>query len=158
MALSSIQKGNIVESQVANLLILLSDGELTPSIPIVDDHGVDLIVGAKGTFNAIFLQVKSRFVTNSRFRNRLDFQVQKDSLQKSPKLFVVCVYFDKATGAIDTMWLIPSASVLDGAVRLEKHYRVVASRGRGSRDKWSRFRITPQDLSDELLKRLKGRR
>ena len=45
MGLSSVQKGDIIESQVANMLMLLSDGELTPSIPIVDDYGVDLIYG-----------------------------------------------------------------------------------------------------------------
>jgi len=88
MALSSIQKGNVIESQVANMLMLVSDGELAPFVPIVDDAGVDLIVTAKGGFSTLFLQVKSRFVTTGKFPNRLDFQVKKDSLVKSSQMHV----------------------------------------------------------------------
>lgn len=55
MGLSSIQKDNIIESQIANILILISDGELSPFIPLVDDDGIDLIISKKGAFNTFFL-------------------------------------------------------------------------------------------------------
>jgi hypothetical protein len=44
MPLISIQKGNIIEAQVANQLLIVSDGVLSPFLPIVDDAGIDLVV------------------------------------------------------------------------------------------------------------------
>lgn len=150
MPLTSVQKGNIIESQIANILMLVSDGDLTPSLPIVDDYGVDIVLGAKSTFNTVSIQVKSRFVTNSRYKNRLDFQIQKKGFQADKRLFVLCVYFDQSAGSIDTMWLIPSLDIAGNAVSLEKHYRVVASRTLSSSDKWSGYKVSPQDLVAKL--------
>lgn len=155
MALTSVQKGNIIESQVANILMLVSDGELTPSLPIVDDYGVDIILGIKGTFNTIAIQVKSRFVTNSRFKNRLDFQVQKAGFRHDQKLFVVCVYFDQIAGEIDTMWLVPSKNVYESAVSLEKYFRIAASRSESSSDQWSSYKVSPKELVEKLSAHLK---
>lgn len=155
MPLTSVQKGNIIESQIANILMLVSDGELTPSLPIVDDYGVDIVLGAKGTYNTISIQVKSRFVTNSRYKNRLDFQIQKSGFQPNKKLYVLCVYFDQMAGDIDTMWLIPSIKLDELAVSLDKHYRIVASRTHSSGDKWSRYKVSAQELVNKLGAHLK---
>ena len=46
MALSESQKGRIIEQLVGATLMLQSDGTLRVSIPLVDDEGVDLIVGS----------------------------------------------------------------------------------------------------------------
>lgn len=156
MSLSSMQKGNIIESQVANLLMLVSDGRLTPSIPIGDDHGVDLIVTAKGGFDPVFLQVKSRFVTNRRYPKRVDFQVKRESLPGDPRLYVLCVYFDVDESAINCMWLIPSAELIAGAHKRPDHYRLAASRDPKALDKWSRYQVTPTKLVDILLAQLTG--
>ena len=157
MALSSIQKGNVIESQVANMLMLVSDGELAPFVPIVDDAGVDLIVTAKGGFETLFLQVKSRFVTNARIQNRLDFQVRKDSFVPSPQMKLLCVYFDQVKGEIDTIWLIPSVDVDRLAVENKDAYRIIASRNPKSSDKWAEFRVTPKELVHRLRAQLTGR-
>jgi hypothetical protein len=154
MALSSVQKGNIIESQIANLLMLVSDGALSPSLPIVDDYGVDIVLGTKNSDATIFIQVKSRFVTNSRYRNRLDFQIQKRNFRVSKKLYLLCVYFDQTAGKIDTMWLIPSTKLLSGVVELEKYYRIVASRTENSKDKWSAYKVTPEKLVRKLGEQL----
>jgi len=154
MPLTSVQKGNIIESQVANILMLVSDGDLTPSLPIVDDYGVDIVLGAKGTFNTLCIQVKSRFVTNNRYKNRLDFQIQKNGFQPNAKLYVLCVYFDQSVGLIDTMWLIPSLNIKSDAVSLEKHYRIVASRTSNSNDKWASYKVSAQTLVNKLRQNL----
>ena len=157
MSLSSQQKGNIVESQIANMLMLASNGELSPFLPIVDDAGVDLIVTAKGVYDSIFLQIKSRFTTTQRTKNRLDFTIKKSSLSKSPNLQVLCVYFNQKSNEIDTMWFIPSQDIIENAIKLESSFRIVASRSSMSSDKWSKFKITEQELIDKLRYKLTGR-
>ncbi|MGG1520212.1 hypothetical protein ABE504_32880 [Paenibacillus oryzisoli] len=150
MLLSSVQKGKLIESQIANMLTLVSDGQINVSIPIVDDDGIDLLVNRKGCFNVVFLQVKSRFVTTSGFKNRLDFQVQKSSFKVSDNFYILCVYFDQAKNEIDTMWLIPSIEVKNQSVSLELHFRIVANRNEVSNDKWSGFKVTPERLISSL--------
>lgn len=157
MALSSMQKGNIVESQIANLLMLASNGNLSPFLPLVDDAGIDLILTAKGTYNTLFLQIKSRFKTTQHYKNRLDFTIQKSSIINSPKLYVLCVYFNQELGEIETMWLIPSHDFFKGAIELAKSYRIVASRSDKSSDKWSKFKVTSQTLVKNLSIPLTGR-
>ena len=154
MGLSPPQKGNIVESQIANLLILLSDGSLTPNLPVVDDYGIDIVLGAKGTVASLFIQVKSRFKTSNRYANRLDFQIEKPKLIVDPKSFLLCVYFDQTQGNIDTMWLISSITVERKAVPLEKYYRIVASRSGKSEDRWAEFKVTSEKLVTQLLSNL----
>jgi len=157
MVLTSMQKGSIIESQIANLLMVVSDGELSPFMPIVDDAGVDLIVSAKGTFNTVFLQIKSRFVRNSRYKNRIDFQIKRNSLSESSQVQVLLVYYDQDQGDIETMWLIPSSELINNAVKLENYYRVSASRSSDSADKWSKYKVEPKDLVRVLNTQLTGR-
>lgn len=150
MPLSSVQKGNIIESQIANTLILISEGRLCPSIPIVDDSGIDLIVNKKNSFKAIFVQVKSRFVTNARYENRLDFQVKRETFSVSDNFFILCVYFDTSKSEIDTMWLIPSTEIIKSAVKVKNEYRIVANRGDRTNDKWSKYKVDKVQLVSRL--------
>ena len=145
------------QSQIANLLMIVSDGELVPYRPIVDDSGVDLVVGAKGTFQTIFLQIKSQFVTNSRYKHRLDFQIRKETFAPSSQMQALLVYFDQSRGEIDTMWLVPSTELISGAVERDDQYRLSASRSDESSDKWSRFKVTQAKLVEVLRTRLTGR-
>ncbi len=62
MALSDAQKGRIMEQLVAATLMLQSEGTLRVSVPLVDDEGVDLVVGNRLNDKTLLLQIKSRFV------------------------------------------------------------------------------------------------
>lgn len=152
--LSSKQKGNIIETQIANIITLLSEGNICPSIPIVDDYGIDLIINKRGEYKTLFLQIKSRYVTNNKYKNRLDFQVQKTSFNISKSLYIICVYFNQGENKIDTMWLIPSIELKEKAIELEKYCRIVANRLETSGDKWSKLKVSPVQLIDKLSKLL----
>ena len=154
MALTSVQKGNVIESQIATLLMLISDGELAPYRPLVDDDGIDLIVGARGGLETVFMQIKSRFITNARYKNRLDFSVKQNTLSSSRRMLVLCVYYDQLDGRIDTMWLIPASVVIQNAISVKSGFRIVASRNVTSADKWSQFKVTPTQLVNALQTRL----
>lgn len=143
--LTSSQKGNIIESQIANMVTLLSNGDIAASIPIVDDFGIDLLLTKKGSYNTIYLQIKSRFVTNKR-NNTCSFGVKKNGFNSHKRMFVLCVYFNKTLGRIDTIWLIPSKE-LSGD---KKKLRIVASKNKLSKDKWSKFKLEEQELVDKL--------
>lgn len=148
--LTSSQKGNLIESQVANLITLLSDGEIAASIPIVDDFGIDLLLTKKGSYKTLYLQIKSRFVTNSRYNNRCDFSVRKQGFVSDETMYVLCVYFDKERGEISTMWLIPSQVVETESVSNRAH-RIVASKNTVSVDKWAQYKCEPSELIDKIM-------
>jgi transposase len=157
MSLSSQQKGKIVESQIANLLILLSKGTLTPNLPIVDDYGIDIVLGRKGSVDSLFIQVKSRFKTSSRQQNRLDFQIEKQKMVIDQKAFLLCVYFDQTIDSIKTMWLIPSSEVKSNAIRLKKYYRIACSYSDASEDKWAKYKVDAEALVRKLIGLLTNR-
>lgn len=151
MMLTASQKGNIIESQIANMVTLLSDGEIAASIPIVDDFGIDLLLSRKGSYNTLYIQIKSRFVTGKRYKYRCDFGVRKQGFSPHPKMYVLCVYFDQQTETIDTIWLIPSKEIEVNSVGKRAH-RIVASRNPKSVDKWSKHKVTPKQLIDNIMK------
>jgi hypothetical protein len=64
MGLSDLQKGRIIEQLVGATLMLQSEGTLRVSVPLVDDEGVDLVVGNRLNDKSLILQIKSRFVLN----------------------------------------------------------------------------------------------
>lgn len=150
MSLSPVQKGKIVEAHVANQIMLLSEGELSPFLPIADDAGIDLVVTRKRRFSTLFLQVKSRFKASNRNKNRLDFQVEKESIVDSPQMFLLCVYFPEKEGTIRQMWMIPASVVIAKAIPLESAYRIVANWRDGSNDSWAPYRVSPVELVSKL--------
>ena len=66
--LMSVQKGNIVEARVSEL-VLLYGANLSCYRPLTDDEGIDLIVKEKGSLKSIYIQIKSNFSDD--FGNRL---------------------------------------------------------------------------------------
>lgn len=148
--LTASQKGNIIESQIANMITLLSDGEIAASIPIVDDFGIDLLLTKKGSYKTLYLQIKSRFVTNARYKNRCDFGVRKEGFVPNDAMYVLCVYFNRTNSEIETMWLIPSLVVERESVSNRTH-RIVASKSSGSTDKWSQYKCNPKELIEYIM-------
>lgn len=147
--LTASQKGNLIESLIANLITLNSNGEIAPSIPIVDDFGVDLLLTKKGSFKTLYLQIKSRFKTTSKFKNRCDFTIKKNGFKSDPSMYVLCVYFNEHEAEIETMWFIPSEVVESESVSNAAH-RIVASINNESSDKWSKYKCSKIDLIDKL--------
>jgi hypothetical protein len=160
--LSDKQKGNLIESLIANTLLLESDGELCANIPLIDDFGVDMIVNKKGIYKVLFLQIKSRFVTNSMYPNRIDFIIKFDSFLPDKYYYILLVYYDQVKKAIDTMWLIPSNDVENikswkGPTKIGTVCRLVGSISGDSKDKLSPYKVNEKELVQKIQSILRVR-
>ena len=89
--ISSVQQGVVAQYEFAKLLILTSDGQLEPAVPVSDDDRRDFEVHVKGDFRAnLAIQVKSAIFLQHRFRSyylAINFHVPKDRLISDPSFW-----------------------------------------------------------------------
>jgi hypothetical protein len=104
MALSDNQKGRIIEQLIGAALMLQSDGNLRVSIPLVDDEGVDLVVGNRLNDKTLILQIKSRFNLNT---GRFHAHVRRNTCRADPNRFLLFVFFEREFARLgETCWLV----------------------------------------------------
>jgi hypothetical protein len=152
MSLSESQKGRIIEQLTGAILILQSNGALRVSLPLVDDEGVDLIVGNRLNDKGLLLQIKSRFVLSSRGRYRT--QVRRATCSPNPNKFLLFMYYDKNKAALgECCWLVPSSDFcrLLGKQRNTRPVYVFNSSFTAERDMWAPFRLSTKDLAEKIL-------
>lgn len=151
MALSATQKGRIVEQLVGANLLLASEGTLRVSLPLVDDEGVDLIVGDKESDTPILLQIKSRFSLTKRHHYRA--QVRKATFRASDRRFILFVYYDREKRELgDAMWLVPSrllARKLSGQKETRETY-IFDSHFNSKGDMWAELRFSKKELAARI--------
>lgn len=156
MVLGSTQKGKVVESLIAATCILGSDGELSVSIPLVDDEGVDMIFTPKGGGRTIFVQVKSRFTLTKKGNYRT--QIRKRNFSPREDLYIIFVYYDSEKAQLgETLWFVPSVAFkknIKGQSKERKVY-IFQSRFTAQRDMWKPYQLKIRDLPRHILSLLK---
>lgn len=154
MGLSDNQKGRIIEQLVAATLMLQSDGTLRVSVPIVDDEGVDLVVGNRLNDKTLILQIKSRFNLN---KGRFKANVRRATCKPDANRFLLFVLFEKASATLgESCWLVPAyefCSRLSKQNRKDKKYLFISS-FTSPRDMWKPFRLGIKDLAKNIEKEL----
>ena len=151
------QKGRAVEQLVGAILLLQSDGVLRVSVPLVDDEGVDLVVGRRQNDKVLLLQIKSRFTLTRLGSYRADVRRATCSPQHTSKCLLF-VYYDKQKAALgDYCWLIPVPKFcrLLRNQRLTRPVYVFQSRFRAKGDMWAPFRVSTTHIAQEVVKRLR---
>jgi hypothetical protein len=157
--ISTKQKGYITENRASEIITLSSNGRLTCYTPNSDDDGIDLIVNPKGTFNPLFIQVKSRFKLQK--TGQFIQNVQEKTFVADKIFYLLLIYFNKETLEIDKLWLLPSLEFQDIAYkqksgkRYKSFYRFSAN-PRSNKDKWSMFIVDKADLGKEILHLING--
>lgn len=149
--LTSVEKGDIIEDRIKELLLLYGQGLLNVYKPIVDKEGIDLIVTKSGTFKTIFIQVKSRF--NAVENNKLVLTIKGQPPHYS--YYIVGAAFNPATLELeDRILLIPSHDLNEKGTHLSSgKIRVTASLKETSNDLWQPYFIRKQDLVNKLLEK-----
>lgn len=148
----SSRMGKAVEHLVASTCIILSRGQLNVSTSLVDDEGVDVVFHRRGGSATIAVQIKAR-MNDSRTVQQHGFhaQVRSQTLRPRDDLYILFVLVDVATGTFDTCWLVPSQDFVSMARRDAKARHVfVASAKPASRDQWSRYRLTRNELAVQM--------
>ncbi len=156
MPISDSQKSRVIEQLVEAVLILQSDGALRVSLPLVDDEGVDLVVGNRLNDKSLLLQIKSRFALSGRGRYRAN--VRRATCNPVPNKYLLFVYYNKDNAAIgDECWFVPSTDFCQ-LLRKQRSTRPVYVFDSGfaaKTDMWAPFRLSLKNLASEILKSLK---
>jgi hypothetical protein len=150
--------GKAVEHLVASMCVLGTGGDLNAWTSIVDDEGVDVMLQRRNHPETLALQVKSRFTTAKGIaeKQRFHTQVRKATFKPKKELHMLFAVVDPSEVALKTIWIVPSLKFVKAAP-LSPHlkYKFVASAKPGSKDKWARYLVAPQNAPNHLLNLLK---
>lgn len=152
--LMTVQKGNIVEARVSEL-ILLYGTNLSCYRPVSDDEGIDLIVKEKGSLKSVYIQVKSNFSDD--FSKPFVATVKKRSTVDNYSMAFVFCLFDTAKGDVhDYVWFVPAPDFIRMAHK-DKNDLLGFVSGKQKKDsnKWDTFMIDKRDLANRVIEQLK---
>jgi hypothetical protein len=152
--LMSVQKGNIVEARVSEL-VLLYGVNLSCYRPISDDEGIDLIVKEKGSLKSIYIQIKSNFSDD--FSKPFVATVKKRSVVDNYSMAFVFCLFDTAKGDVhDYIWFVSAPDFIRMAHK-DKNDLLGFVSGKQKKDsnKWDAFMIDKRDLAGRVMEQLK---
>lgn len=141
---SSTQVGAIAENLVANVLMIASNGRLSPFQPVADDDGIDLLIYDKVTGRALPAQIKSRTVAlkkrgSSERGNLIHFELRKATFRVDRYACAILVLLNEDSSRIECAWVIPMKDVPSYAAARAKKYVVRASKAAGTKDRCSGF-------------------
>ncbi len=152
--LMSVQKGNIVEARVSEL-VLLYGTNLSCYRPLSDDEGIDLIVKEKGSLKSIYIQIKSNF-SEDFSRPFVATVKQRSAVDNYSMAFVFCL-FDTSKGDVhDYVWFVPAPDFIRMAHK-DKNDLLGFVSGKQKKDsnKWDAFMIDKRDLAGRVMEQLK---
>jgi len=150
--MSESEKGRVVEQLIGATLMLQSEGALRVSLPLVDDEGVDLVVGNRHNDKSMLLQVKSRFGLTAKGSYRTN--VRRATFSADPARFLLFAYYDCDNAALgEVCWLVPASdfSRLCQNQRSTRPIFVFVSRFSSTGDMWTQYRLPTKDLAQRVL-------
>lgn len=154
--LSSPAKGNIIESRIAELVMLYGQGLLNVYKPVIDIEGIDLIVIKHGIFQPLFLQVKSRYILVK--DKSLLVDLKEKSLKPHHTYFLVGVYFNPKTLEVhDNILFVPTEDIPKISTKVnangETRHRLVVSLQPNSKQKLTKYLVKKTDFVNKLLEK-----
>ncbi len=152
--ISSVQKGNIIEARVTEL-VLLYGSNLSCYRPLSDDEGIDLIVKERGSLKSVYIQVKGNFSND--FGRPFVAAVKERSVVDSYSMAFVFCLFDTAKGDVhDQVWFVPAPDFVRMAPK-DKNGRYLFVSGKQKKDsnKWDAYMIDKRDLASRVIEQLK---
>lgn len=154
--LSTQAKGNVVESRIAELIMLYGQGLLNVYKPLIDIEGIDLIVLKHGVFQPIFLQVKSRYVLHA--NNSLLVDIGDKTLKPHHTYFLVGAYLNPKTLEInDDLLLMPTEDIDKVSMKINSkgdvRHRLIVSLKENSNQRLTKYLVKKTDFVDKLLKK-----
>jgi hypothetical protein len=162
--ISSVQQGVVAQYEFAKLLILTSDGQLEPAVPVPDDDRRDFEVHVKRNFKTnLAVQLKSAIFLQHQFRSynlAITFTVRKDRLVSDPLFWYAIMCLNLASlGYRDVLFLVNSEEMhrhesprLIGDIW---HFEFFANMSPDSKDRWRPSQVTGKDLGKKVLQLLR---
>jgi hypothetical protein len=140
---------------------LASGSKLNALTGLVDDEGVDITFKRWNGSRTLDVQVKSAFVEsrkNLRKKGTFVADTRRATFRARSDLFFLFVVVDGQQAQFGPVWSVPSTVLeergFDVTVRGKKHLRFAASAKPSSKDKWSDYRISRDQLTPLILSTL----
>jgi hypothetical protein len=162
--ISSVQQGVVAQYEFAKLLILGSDGQLEPAVPVSDDDRRDFEVHIKSNFGAnLAIQLKSAIFLQHQFRSynlAITFTVRKDRPISHPLFWYAIMCLDlERFGSRDPLFLVSSEDMHRHAsprlVGDTWHFEFFANMSPDSKDRWRPSQVTGKDIGKKVLQLLR---
>jgi hypothetical protein len=156
----SARKGKATEQLIAASCVLATGAELNALTALVDDEGVDVSFKRRNGGRTIDVQVKARFSDedgSKALRDKGTFvsDVREETFEPRDDLYMLYVAVNGAAAEIEVAWLVPSHDLASGAfsvnVKGKQRIRFQASAKDTSEDKWTPYRMTREDLPQQIL-------
>lgn len=138
--LTNTQVGAIGETAVAAQLMLLSEGRLSPFLPLADDDGIDLIVFDKVTGASLPIQVKARTSGTLLKSDTVQFDLRMKTYSDRDRAFLLAIILDTDNGSIGRSWLISMSDLSNVARTAKDKYTIVPSAKKTSNDRYTPYR------------------
>jgi hypothetical protein len=158
--ISSVQQGVVAQYEFAKLLILTSDGELEPAVPVSDDDRRDFEVHVKRSFRSnLAFQLKSAIFLRHQFQAYtlgVTFTVRKDRLVSDSLFWYAIMCLDLANlGYRDPLFLVNSEEMHRHAsprlVGDTWHFDFYANMSPDSKDRWHPSQVSGKNLGQKVL-------
>jgi len=150
--LSPVQKGDIAEARIAELITIYADQALTCYKPISDDEGIDILVKKKRSSKTVCIQVKSVWTKGG----PVVTSIREDRLASLNAIYIVFCVFDIDKGDLsEYVWLVPTKDFIDKTKNQNRtDGRLVFVAGRTDRvtNLWNDYLYDRRDLGNEILK------
>lgn len=118
----------------------------------MDDEGVDLVFHRRNGTSTLAVQVKARMSDSKQLAGgTFRANVRAVTLKPRPDLYVLFVAVDVGSGTFDTCWFVPSEDLVEVRKDSKDRHVFVASAKPGSRDQWSRYRLSRSELPSRIL-------
>ena len=150
MPLEEKQKGDLVESMIADLLTWSSDGNLTCYLPSTDIDGIDLVVNKKMEYKPMFLQIKSRYVLSGH-NDMFMADVKLNTFNAHQSFYLLFVYINPKEFTIERMWLVPSndfVSMTANQSAANGKKRFIANPRDTATGEKTEYKVRREDLAD----------
>lgn len=143
-----------MEALVASSCILASDGQLNVATSLVDDEGVDLVFFRKAGGASLSVQVKATFMGSKTVDQKHKVFVRLTATNFEPRddFYILVVVVDPPVANIKHAWLIPSLDFAD--IRKGRTALTFAVSVSGTKNQWSRYRVSKKRLALKILKHL----
>lgn len=152
----SSRMGKAAEFLVASICMIASRAEISVSTAMVDDEGVDLVFHRRDNPSTLAVQVKARFsdaktIQDGTFRQN----VRRETCGFRRDFYLLFVLVDVQQARLRMCWFVPSHDfVQQSRCDSQGRYRFVASIKETSKDQWSKYRLSQEELPASILRTL----
>lgn len=146
-------KGNIAEDRIKEYILVFGQGLLNIYRPILDNHGIDLIVNQTGIYHSLFLQVKSRYIDENITETAFGIPVR--TFRPHRCFFIIGItFYYQSLEAQNKILFLPSTKVLDYDDTDDECHWIPVFYDNDSTDSINKYFVKMSQLADKIIEEI----